>query len=89
MIRFTILLLSIYLAGCANFGSGPGIQPVKSVDRAVSVSCVEEMPEPPKLHTDAELKAMSDYEATLTLLRERILLEIWSAKLEALLEACK
>ena len=77
----------VILGGCAT--TPASFKPIQSVDRAVEVSCIDRLPEPPKLHTDAEIKAMRDYDATIALRADRILSEIYIAKLETTLEGCK
>ena len=43
----------------------------------------------PQTASEAEILAMSDYAATLTVYTERLLLKAWGAKAEALLQACR
>lgn len=81
------MFFCMVLAGCAS--DAPIIHDVKLVDKAVSVSCIDQMPEAPKLHTDAELKAMGDYEVVFALLEDRIKREIYESKMEAILQGCK
>lgn len=81
--------LALLLTGCASLGSAPGIQPIKTVNKSVAVSCVKDAPTAPKLHTDAEIKAMGDYEAVLTLFDDRIKQAIYTMLLEAVVEGCK
>lgn len=83
---FAQTALILFLASCAT---NPSIKQIGSVDRAVAVSCVTDMPSKPKLHTDAEIKAMSDYDATITLIVERVKMEIYQMKLETVLDSCR
>lgn len=84
--RLVIVLLTILLTGC--LASPPIVKPIGSVDRAVAVSCVTSLPTKPTLHTDAEIKAMSDYDAIITLIIERVKMEIYQTKLEVVLAGC-
>jgi hypothetical protein len=43
----------------------------------------------PHFKSDSELKALTDYEVTITLLSERIRREIYQGELEAALKACE
>jgi hypothetical protein len=79
------LLLVTLLTACAALPA-PDVQ---VVDKAVAVSCVQNPPLTPRFKTDAELKAMPDYELVITLLSERIQREIIESELGAALEACK
>lgn len=87
MIRFAVVL-AFLLTGCMGMTSQL-VKPVTTVNKAVAETCVKEMPEKPKLHTDAEIKKMPDYQATITLIVERVKMEIYEDKLESALEACR
>lgn len=89
MMRFFILGICLLLAGC--FAGNPTKPPAipLTVTMPVAVSCIEQLPERPKLHTDTELKAMDDYTLAVTLLVDRIRREIYESQLEAALEGCK
>ena len=81
---FLIILCGL-LSGCpAQFTHDAQIVKVP-----IAVKCIEQLPEKPKLHTDAEIKAMGDYEAAIMLLDDRIKREIYESKLEAVLEGCR
>lgn len=87
MRMLSIILIMLSIAGCA--GQPSAIHDVQTVKVPVSVKCAPDIPAKPSLHTDAEIKAMGDYEAAVTLLRDRILREIYENNLEAALEGCK
>ncbi len=53
------------------------------------MSCVKEAPEKPQTATEAEILAMSDWAATLTVWTERLDLKAYAAKADALLQACR
>ena len=75
-----ILCCAAILAGCAT-------QPTATVP--VAVSCVKEAPAMPQTATEAEILAMSEYAATLTVWTERLLLKAYSLKAEAVISGCK
>lgn len=80
-----MILCCAAISGCATFGSVP---PAVSVP--VAVSCLKEPPPAVPATTDeAALLAMDDYAATLTAWTERLLLKAYSAKADALLQACR
>lgn len=81
-----ILLAAIVLCGCGEPAVRHDIQIAKV---PVAVSCIDKAPAKPVLHTDAEIKAMPDYEATITLLMDRIKREIYENNLEAALAGCQ
>lgn len=69
------------LAGCAT---GP------TATVPVAISCIRGTPPTvPQTATEAEIIAMSDYAATLTTYTERLLLKAYSAKADAVIQACK
>mgnify|MGYP001607790416 CR=1 FL=1 len=75
-----ILCCVAILSGCATLDAKV----------AIPVSCLKsEPPAMPQTATEAEIIAMSDYAATLTVYTERLLLKAWSAKADALLQACR
>jgi len=76
MRAFPILLL---LAGCAS--APQGLIPV-------AAPCVKEAPIKPTTAQEAEILAMSDYGATLTVWVERLLLKAYAEKAEAVIAAC-
>ena len=70
----------IALSGCATLDAKV----------AVPVSCLAtEPPAMPQTATEAEILAMTDYAATLTVYTERLLLKAYGAKAEALLIGCR
>ena len=76
----TAAVLIIALSGCATLDAKV----------AVPVSCLKsDPPSVPQTATEAEILAMSEYAATLTIYTERLLLKAYSAKADALLQACR
>ena len=70
----------VMLAGCATLDAKV----------AIPISCLKsDPPAMPQTATAAEILAMSDYAATLTVYTERLLLKAWGAKAEALLTGCR
>ena len=69
------------LAGCTT-------APPATVDVPIPVSCVREAPRPPALVTDAELRAMNEYQLPLALWRDRLQRKGYEGELEAVLSAC-
>jgi len=78
--RFGSLLAVLLLAGC-----GTTTQVVRV---PVPVPCVVELPAAPTISTDAELRAMSDYQLVLAIARERLQLLGYSDELRAAADAC-
>lgn len=74
------LLLTIPLSGC--------FATVKTVDRPVPVPCIAERPTKPSFVTDDELKAMTDYQLTLALYRDRVQRLGYENEIEAVLVGC-
>ena len=75
-----ILLCTALISGCATLDAKV----------AVPVSCLKsDPPAMPQTVSEAELHAMNDYEATLTVYTERLLLKAWSAKADAIIQACR
>jgi hypothetical protein len=72
------------LVGCTSAPTIP-----ETVNIPVRVSCIDQLPEKPKLHTDAEIKAMPDYEAIMTLLADRVEDAIYRGQMEAVMEGCR
>lgn len=62
--------------------------PPEAVHLPIPVSCVREVPRPPALATDAELRAMNDYQLPLALWRDRLQRLSYEHELEAVLQAC-
>jgi ketol-acid reductoisomerase len=83
--RLVCLFLATSLTACGTLPANE----VQVVDKAVAVSCVQNLPPTPGFHTDTELKAMPDYQVVIILLSERIQREIYEAKLTAALQACQ
>jgi uncharacterized lipoprotein YajG len=78
--RLGSLLAVLLLAGC-----GTTTQVVRV---PVPVPCVVELPAVPTISTDAELRAMSDYQLVLAIARERLQLLGYSDELRAAADAC-
>jgi hypothetical protein len=70
------------MTGCAT--TPPQLPP-----RIIQVPCVDQLPTKPKLHTDAEIKAMPEYDAVIALLMDRIDSAVYVEQLEAVLANCK
>ena len=85
-----ILLACFALYGCTCEPEKPTlIHDVQVVEKPVREPCVNKLPEKPKTHTDAEIKAMPDGEATFALISDRIALEIYQSQAEAILAGCQ
>lgn len=81
-----IWMIALTLAGCATQNSAPILQ---TVEVPVIVPCVYDMPEKPQLTTDAEIKAMPDYQAVMELIINQIRRDIYILQLEATVQGCK
>lgn len=79
------LLLVLLLAACT--APAPRTETV-TVHVPVPVPCVDVVPARPPLVTDAELRAMSDYQLPLALWRDRLMRIAYESELEATLTAC-
>ena len=77
------LLASLLLARCASSIPMPEI-----VNVPVPVNCIDALPVRPKFYTDAELKAMNDYQLPLALAIDRVQRHLYETKLEAALAGC-
>lgn len=76
-----VLILLALLTGCAT--------PTPTVVRVpVTVPCVVDLPADPRISTDLELRAMSDYRLILVIARERLQLIGYSAEIRAAAEGC-
>ena len=82
MIRAALPLL--LLAGCATAPALP-----ERVEVPVPVPCVSAMPVRPDLVTDANLRAMTDYQLVLALWRDRMQRRQYEAEVEAVIAACR
>ena len=81
MVRL-ILPAVLLLAGCST--------PAPTVIRVpVPVPCVVELPAEPRISTDAELRAMSDYRLILVIARERLHLLGYAGEIRAAAEGCR
>lgn len=78
-----VAILSVLLAGCASF------QATKQVDIPVLVSCVKQKPVRPPFYTDAQMKAMNDYQLSIALWVNRIQASNYIGELEAVMSACE
>jgi hypothetical protein len=83
MKNLMILLACFVSYGCTSAPTVPD-----TVQIPVRVPCIAQMPDKPKLHTDAEIKAMPDYEAILTLLADRVEDAIYRGQMEAVIAGC-
>jgi hypothetical protein len=77
-----IMAVIFLIQGCATT-CPPQLPP-----RIIQVPCVDQLPTKPKLHTDAEIKAMPEYDAVIALLMDRIDSAVYVEQLEAVLEGC-
>lgn len=82
--RRWLLLGVLVLAGCPGM---PARVP-ETVQVPVPVPCAAGKPVPPKLISDAELRALDSYSATIHLLLDRMLRGQYQARLEAALAGC-
>jgi hypothetical protein len=91
MIKTILLLLPIWLSACAGQQPKPAEPPQapSQVNKAVTVSCVKEMPVMPNIHSREELLAMAPYNFVTTLHADRLKLEKYADELSAALQACK
>lgn len=85
--KIMTVLLAMLLTGCACFKE-PEPQIVR-VEVPVTQKCVKELPARPAFVTDAEMKAMSDYQLVLAMRRDQMMRRGYTAELEALVEACR
>ena len=80
MRNMAMLAILAVVSGCATLDARV----------AVPVSCLKsDPPAMPQTASEAEILAMSDYAATLTVYTERLTLKAYSAKADALLQACR
>ena len=78
--RPLLLAAIVALSGCATLDAKV----------AIPVSCIKsEPPAMPQTVSEAEILAMDDFSATLTVYTERLLLKAWGVKAESLLQACR
>lgn len=80
----TCIVFSIFNTGCATVQKQPQV-----ILTPVQTPCVETVPQKPAIKSDAELKALGDYELVITALAERYRLILWGDELSAVLEGCK
>lgn len=73
-------LLGCMLAACASA--------VPHVSIPIAVPCIKEKPTAPAFVTDAELRAMSDYQLGLALYRYRLQAGGYIGELEAVIDGC-
>lgn len=86
------IMVSVYITCVVIFlfsGCTTVPKPPTEILTVVPVSCVEATPVRPPLKTDDQLKAMDDYNLTLTLLAEHYWRQIYESKLEAVMEGCR
>ncbi len=80
------ILCGMLLIGCA----APILKhDIQKVDIPITVTCIVDEPVKPKLHTDTEIKAMSDYSAIIALLLDRVYQFKYESELEASLAGCR
>ena len=81
--RAAIACLAALLAGCSTTIPVP-----ETVKVPVPVSCIDAPIPKPRLVTDAELAAMDDYKATISLWIDRRDRQTYEGRLEAALAGC-
>ena len=79
--------LHIVLLSCAAIISGCATAPTASIP--IAVSCVKEAPAVPVVATEAEILRMTEYDATITVWAERLLLKAYALKADAILIGCQ
>jgi hypothetical protein len=80
--------LHVVLLSCAAIVSGCATGPTATIP--VPVSCLKsEPPAMPQTATEAEILAMNEYAATLTIFTERLELKAFAAKADAIIQACR
>jgi hypothetical protein len=77
------LLLVLLLSGCAVQPKLPEVVKVP-----VPVPCIDQIPAAPELAQDDAVLAMGDYEAVLTMWRDRLSARVAYDELRAIAEAC-
>jgi hypothetical protein len=82
-----LLIAGLMLSACSLLPQKPEVP--GAVEIPVAVSCVKAMPEAPKVHTDAELLQMDDYDFVTALHIDRQALFAYQAKADAILKACQ
>lgn len=82
-----IAFLVAVLAGC---GTTQTVTVPKEVKVPVPTACIDpkEVPQPPKVRSDAELLALDGYQRTIAVWVDRIELQIYKDKAAAIIEAC-
>ena len=80
--RCLAVLTAVNLAAC-------GTAPPAAVDVPLPVTCVREVPRAPALVTDAELRAMNEYQLPLALWRDRLQRRAYERELETVVAACQ
>ena len=73
------LIGSAILSGCATLDAKV----------AIPVSCIKDAPAMPQTASEAEILAMDEFRATITIWSERLELRAYAAKASAVIEACK
>ena len=86
MILFAVLLLLTACSGVKPRSEPPEVVEVKV---ALPVACVDSVPAPAKVHTDAELVDLNEAAFVDAVHADRLALKSAEEKLRATLEACK
>lgn len=91
MIKTILLLLPIWLAACAVQQPKPAEPPPapSQVNKAVTVSCVKDIPVMPNIYSKEELLAMPPYKFVTALHADRLKLQKYADELSAALIACR
>ena len=79
-----VILCCIAVSGCT---SNPAIPTVVRVP--VPVSCIKEAPVLPETRAEAEILALDEFAATITVWAERLALKAYSARAAAVIDACR
>jgi uncharacterized lipoprotein YajG len=82
--RIAQIVAILMLAGCSTAPKLP-----ERVLVPVAVSCVKDAPAVPTLRSEAEILAMDEYQSTIVVWVERLILRAYSEKADALLQACR
>lgn len=85
--NFTFVIAALYVSGCTALPEKPPT--ITEIKIPVAVSCIESVPQKPAFKSDVELRALDDYQVTLSLLKDRAERMIYEGELEAVIEGCK
>jgi starvation-inducible outer membrane lipoprotein len=83
-----MIVIALSLIGCASQPEKIRYE-VKEVKNTVSTKCVKDLPKQPEVKSDAEVKSMSDFDATTYLLMDRKEYQRFVLEANAAMEGCK